>query len=70
MGHLDVEDALSSSDEGEERPTAANLESTLVWLSYPYLREIISSISGHSPLPAYFVQALTRMPHPSVSEGE
>lgn len=49
---------------------------TLLWLCYPYLRELVASISGRSPLPPYYMPALTMMPdvealeaRPEVREG-
>lgn len=51
---------------GDEDLTVEEAEKTLVWLCYPYLREIIASITGRSPLPPYYIPALTRMPDPSV----
>jgi hypothetical protein len=41
-------------------------EGTLVWLCYPYLRELIASITGRSPLPPYYLPGLAKLPHPSV----
>jgi len=51
---------------GEEGLTAERLEPTLVWLCYPYLRELVASITGRSPLPPYYMPALTKMPDPAV----
>jgi hypothetical protein len=45
---------------------AEHATSTLVWLCFPYVRELVSSITGRSPLPPYYLPALTKMPHPSV----
>lgn len=57
-------------DEEGNRPSLEETESTLVWLSYPYLRETISAITGRSPLLPYYLPAITKLPHPSVTEEE
>jgi hypothetical protein len=53
------------ADERGKRPTADEAHGTLIWLSYPYLRETIAGISGRSPFPPYYIPALTRLPDPS-----
>lgn len=53
-------------DEEGPPPSVEDVEPTLVWLCYPYLRETVASITNRSPLPPYMLPALTRMPHPSV----
>lgn len=56
-------------DVSEETELALDeVEGTLVWLCYPYLRELIASITSRSPAPQYFLPALSKMPHPSVLE--
>lgn len=50
--------------------TAEEVEPTLVWLAYPYLRELIASITGRSPAPSYFLPTLSLLPHPSVLSKE
>jgi hypothetical protein len=49
---------------------AEDAEPTLVWLIYPYLRELIGSITSRSPLPPYYLPALSKLPHPSVAESQ
>jgi hypothetical protein len=46
--------------------SSENIERTLTWLCYPYIRELISTVTGRSPLPPYFLPAITKMPHPTV----
>lgn len=43
---------------------------TLLFLTYPYLRETVSNFTARSPYPATFLPPLTRLPHPSVIEAE
>lgn len=59
--HLSV-GARFEIDEMEHDPERA--QSTLVWLCYPYIRELVASVSGRSPLPSYYLPALTMMPDP------
>ena len=44
-----------------------DLERTLVWLCYPALRELVATITGSSPMPAYQLPPRTRahfrLPH-------
>jgi hypothetical protein len=60
---------------GLENIDLDDLQPTLVWLCYPYLREIISAITARSPLPAYFLPPITMMPNvtaqrdPPAAEG-
>lgn len=54
--------------EADSKLTAAEAEPTLVWLCYPYLRELIGSITARSPLPPYFVPLLGKLPHPTALE--
>ncbi len=54
------------TEEGEALLEPHEVESTLVWLCYPYLRETIAAITGRSPLPPYVLPPIVRMPDPSV----
>src|SRR5438128_2706117 len=36
---------------GDDQLPPDRAEKTLVWMSYPYLRELVASITGRSPLP-------------------
>jgi hypothetical protein len=49
-------------------PEAAN--ATLLFMTYPYVRELISNITGRSPSPGVILPPLTRLPHPDVSGPE
>ena len=42
------------------------VEPTLVWLAYPYLREVIVAATTRSPAPPYFLPPMSYLPHPSV----
>lgn len=53
----------------EDRTTAEQAKPTLVWLVYPFLRELIYNITSRSPLPPYSLPPLTRLPDPSL-EGD
>ena len=48
----------------------ARAKNTLVWLCYPYVRELVASTTSRSPLPTYWLPAITRMPDPAVLEAE
>src|SRR5688572_15935478 len=52
------------ADEPDLEPD--DVEATLVFMAYPYLRELIASITARSPAPQYFLPPLGRLPHPSV----
>ena len=55
--------------ESEEELPAERAEATLMWMCYPYLGELVATITGRSPLPPYYLPALTRLPDPSVLVG-
>lgn len=55
---------LFSIPDGEQVPAAVEVEPTLVWLAFPYLREFIADLTGRSPAPQYFIPPLTRLPQP------
>jgi hypothetical protein len=42
-------------------------EATLLFVSYPYVRELVASITGRSPYQAFELPPLTRLPHPTVT---
>lgn len=47
--------------------TASQAQATLLFVSYPYVRELVASITGRSPYQAYELPPLTRLPHPTVT---
>lgn len=49
--------------------SATDAASTLLFITYPYVRELLASISGRSPFPAFTLAPLTKLPHASV-EGD
>lgn len=55
---------LYSIPEDEEMPESSEVEPTLVWLAFPYMREFIADLTGRSPSPQYFIPPLTRLPMP------
>jgi preprotein translocase subunit SecB len=46
---------------------AQQAEPTLLFVSYPYVRELVASITGRSPYQAFALPPLTRLPHPTVT---
>ena len=50
----------------EERNTAEEVRPTLIWLAYPFLRELVHNLTARSPLPPYSLPPLTRLPDPSL----
>jgi hypothetical protein len=46
--------------------TVDEVEQTLVWLSYPYLRELVANITARAPIPQYLLPPLSRLPHRSL----
>jgi hypothetical protein len=45
-------------------------ETTLVFITYPYLREVVSNITSRSPYREFTLRPLTRLPHPRVRGEE
>jgi hypothetical protein len=56
---------ISRPEDLDVTPEAA--AGTLVFMSYPYLREVISSITGRSPISPVLLPPLTKLPHPRVT---
>lgn len=56
---------ITRPEDSDVSPEAA--AGTLVFMSYPYLREVISSITGRSPYPPFVLPPLTKLPHPRVT---
>ena len=54
---------FSTAEEGEGL-TAEGVKPTLVWLCYPYLRELIASITTRAPVPTYFLPTMSKLPGP------
>ena len=52
----------------ETQLAADQVEPTLLWLAYPYLRELVSGLTGRSPLNAYYLPPLTRLPDPTLQQ--
>jgi hypothetical protein len=50
--------------------TTAEAAATLVFIAYPYVREIFTNITARSPYRAFMLPPLTRLPHPRVSTEE
>jgi hypothetical protein len=55
---------LFSIPEDDDAPAIAEIEPTLVWLAFPYMRELIADLTGRAPIPQYFLPPLTRLPQP------
>lgn len=53
-------------DVPEPRVSADDAAGTLLFVTYPYIREVISSISGRSPYESFSLPPLTKLPHPSL----
>lgn len=54
----------------EDKTTAEAARPTLVWLVYPFLRELIYNLTSRSPLPPYSLPPLTRLPDPSLDDED
>jgi hypothetical protein len=48
----------------DEELTAERARPTLIWLAYPFFRELVYNITGRSPLEPYALPPLTRLPDP------
>jgi hypothetical protein len=46
-----------------------DLESTFVWLAFPYMRQLIADLTGRSPVAQYFAPPLSRLPKPDAPSG-
>jgi preprotein translocase subunit SecB len=55
---------LYSVPDDEELPPPNEIEPTLVWIAFPYMRELIADLTGRSPVAQYFLPPLTRLPQP------
>jgi hypothetical protein len=66
---LDVVTGSRFSIPEEDEPTLPQVAATLVFMTYPYLRETISAITARSPYQAMVLPPLSRLPHPRV-EGK
>lgn len=62
---FDVGARYSTEDEDLD---AERAQPTLLWLVYPYLRELVSNVTGRSPLEPYYLPPLTRLPDPSLGQ--
>lgn len=51
----------------EPAVTVEEAAATLLFMSYPYVREMVSSITSRSPYRAFLIPPLTRLPHPRVT---
>lgn len=49
--------------------TEGAVRSTLMWMAYPYVREMVSTVTARSPHDAYYLPPLTKMPDPATVEG-
>jgi hypothetical protein len=47
----------------------AAVRSTLMWMAFPYAREMVASVTARSPHTAYFLPPMTRMPDPAAVTG-
>jgi hypothetical protein len=45
------------------------VRSTLLWMAYPYVREMVSTVSSRSPQGPFFLPPLTKMPDPATVQG-
>ncbi len=57
---------LYSVPQDEEMPSPDEIEPTLVWIAFPYMREMIADLTGRSPVAQYFLPPLTRLPQPDM----
>jgi hypothetical protein len=48
--------------------TAEHARPTLIWLAYPFFRELVYNLTGRSPLEPYSLPPLTRLPYPDEVE--
>ncbi|HEY1834449.1 MAG TPA: hypothetical protein VGG08_08440 [Solirubrobacteraceae bacterium] len=51
----------------EEQTTTEALKPTLVWIAYPFLRELVYNLTARTPVPPYALPPLTRLPDPSLA---
>lgn len=42
-------------------------EATLIFIAYPYIREVVMNLTARSPYREFVLRPLTRLPHPRVS---
>ena len=42
-------------------------EATLIFITYPYIREVVMNLTARSPYREFVLRPLTRLPHPRVS---
>jgi hypothetical protein len=47
--------------------TVQQAEATLLFISYPYVRELVSNITGRTPYQQFELPPLTKLPHPRVT---
>lgn len=57
-------------DTPEPAVTQDEVASTLLFMVYPYIREMVFSITGRSPYRAFQLPPFARLPHPRVSGAE
>lgn len=43
------------------------VEATLIFITYPYIREVVMNLTARSPYREFVLRPLTRLPHPRVS---
>jgi preprotein translocase subunit SecB len=60
---------LFSIPETEVFPAPDEIEPTLVWIAFPYMREFIADLTGRTPEGQYYVPPLTRLPQPNQPAG-
>jgi hypothetical protein len=53
----------------QDQTTAEVARPTLIWLAYPFFRELVYNITSRSPLPPYSLPPLTRLPDPALQDS-
>jgi hypothetical protein len=56
---------LFSIPESEVLPPSDEIEPTLVWIAFPYMRELVADVTGRTPAGQYFLPPMTRLPQPN-----
>lgn len=54
----------------DDELTAEKARPTLIWLAYPFFRELVYNLTGRSPLEPYALPPLTRLPQPDEIEQQ
>jgi hypothetical protein len=55
-------------DHAEEEPAEPEVRSTLAFMAFPYVRELVASITGRSPTPSYFLPPRALPPDPRTTD--